>query len=105
MADSVSGVPVFTLAELAAIAGPANSIGSVTETTVVGGNTAESVVVRDRWNQVATVAVADAPGDGGDAGERAFYVSKSLNNVWRRQKATIGTFDGNETGPHFVIPQ
>ena len=99
MADSVTGVPVFTLAALKTIGAGANVIGAATD-----GDT-DSVIVRDRWNQFASVAVSDAPGDGGDAGERAIYVSKSLNNVWRRQKAIIGTFDGNEDGPHFVIPE
>lgn len=99
MADSVTGAPVFTLASLKTASAGANVIGGTTDADVA------SVVVRDRWNQVAVVAVSDAPGDGGDGLERAYYVSKSLNNVWRRQNATIGTFDGNEDGPHFVIPE
>ena len=99
MADSITGVPVFTLAALKTIGAGANVIGAVTD-----GDT-DSVVVRDRWNQVAVVAVSDAPGDGGDGTERAVFVSKALNNVWRRQNATIGTFDGNEDGPHLVIPE
>ena len=99
MADSVTGIPVFTLADLQTAGAGANQIGSVTD-----GDT-DSVVVRDRWNSYATVAVSDAPGDGGDAGERALYVQKSHNNVWRRQKAIIGTFGGNEDGPYLVIPQ
>jgi hypothetical protein len=101
MADSVTGVPVFTLAQLKTIGAGANVVGDTTD----GDTVPEAVVVRDRWNQFATVAVSDAPGDGGDGLERAYYVSKSLNNVWRRQKADIGTFDGNEDGPHFVIPE
>lgn len=99
MADSVTNVPVFTLADLKTASAGANVIGAVTD-----GDT-DSVVVRDRWNQFASVAVSDAPNDGGDGEERAIYVSKSLNNVWRRQKATIGTFDGNEDGPNIVIPE
>jgi hypothetical protein len=105
MADSVTGVPVFTLAELKTAGAGANQIGGILETTIVGGNVVATKVVRDRWNQYGVVAVADAPNDGGDGLERAIYVSKSLNNVWRRQKATIGSFDGNENGPHFVIPE
>ncbi len=99
MADSVTGVPVFTLADLKTASAGANVIGGVTDGDL------DAVVVRSRWDQFAAVAVSDAPVDGGDAGERAIFVSKSLNNVWRRQKATIGTFDGNEDGPHFVIPE
>lgn len=105
MADSVTGVPVFTLAELKTIGGIANSLHEVTEVTVLGSNTPEVVVVRSRWDQTATVAVADAPTDGGDAGERALYVSKSLNNAWVRQGAKVGTFYGNEDGPFVVIPE
>jgi len=78
-----------TLADLAAASAGANQVGTG---------------IRSRWDQFATVEVTDAP-DGKGGTESAFYVSKSLNNVWRRQKATIGTFDGNEDGPHFVIPK
>ena len=99
MADSVTGIPVFTLADLATASAGANVVGGVTD-----GDT-DSVVVRSRWDQTAAVAVSDAPVDGGDAGDRAIYVSKSLNNAWRRQGAIIGTMDGNEDGPYLVIPE
>jgi hypothetical protein len=99
MADSVTSIPVFTLADLKTADAGANVIGSVTD------GDADSVVVRDRWNAVATVAVSDAPGDGGDGNDRALYVQKSHNNVWRRQGAQIGTFTGNEDGPYIVVPE
>ena len=89
MADSVTGIPVFTLAELAVASAGANQIGGILETTVVGSNVVATSVVRDKWNGTAIVAVADHPSDGGDGNERAVFVQKSLNNVWRLAGARL----------------
>jgi hypothetical protein len=99
MADSVTGIPVFTLAALKTAGAGANQIGAVTD-----GDT-DSVVVRDRWNQRAVVAVSDHPADGGDGNERAVFVSESLNNVWRLGNSKLGSFVGNEDGPDIVVPE
>ena len=103
MADSVTGVPVFTLADLRTIGAGANQIGGITD-----GDT-DTVVVRDRWNQRAVVAVSDHPADGGDGNERALFVQDSLNNVWRLGRAKLGTAVVNDTagavdGRDIVIP-
>ena len=79
-------VAQVTLAELADISDDVNGVGGV------GGE-----FVRDRWNQFATVQVTDAG--------NAYFVSKSMHNVWRRGKAKLGTATGNEEGPDYVIPQ
>lgn len=98
MADSVTGIPVFTLADLATASAGANVVGTTTD------GDAASVVVRSYWNQRAVVAVSDHPADLGDGNERAVFVSESLNDVWRLGKAKLGTADGDETGPDIVIP-
>lgn len=77
-----------TLAQLADADHAINGIGHV------GGE-----FVRDRWNQRAVVNVTDAPNG------PAYYVNDSMLNVWRRGHAKLGSFDGNEEGPHYVIPQ
>ena len=92
----------FTAADtvtVSAINGDAMDTNTVLTVDAVTG------VVRDKWNGVAVVAVSDHPADGGDGNERAVFVSKSLNNVWRLGKATQGSFDGNEDGPNIVIPE
>ena len=100
MADSVTGIPVYTLADLATAGAGANVIGADTD-----GDT-DSVVVRDRWNQYAAVAVSDHPADGGDGNERAVFVSKSLNNIWRLAKSKLGTATGDgSTVGDFIIPE
>ncbi len=99
MADSVTGVPVFTLSRLKTIGADANVIGAVTDAD------GDSVVVRDRWNARAAVAVSDSPADGGDGGERAIYVQESLNNVWRLGRAKLGGQAGDEDGPQIVVPE
>ena len=101
MADSVTGIPVFALADLKTAGAGANVIGGTNDNDTVP----EAVVVRDRWNQRAVVAVKDHPADGGDAAERAVFVQDSHNNVWRLAGAKLGSFDGNEDGPHIVIPE
>ena len=99
MADSVTGVPVFLLADLKTIGAGANALGNVADSDT------DTVQVRDRWNKAAAVAVSDAPGDLGDGNERVIYTSKSLNNVWVRQGAKIGTFQGTDAGPSIVVPE
>ncbi len=81
--------PQVVLADLASASAGANVIGTG---------------IRSRWDQTATVEVTDAP-DGKGGTESAFYVSKSLNNAWRRQDAIIGTMTGDEDGPYIVIPK
>lgn len=100
MADSVSGAPVFTLADLKIIGAGANVIGGTTD-----GDLA-TVVVRDRWNQVATVAVSDHPADEGDGLERAYFVQSCHNGIWRLAGAKLGTAKGDENtnAQDFVIP-
>lgn len=100
MSDSVTGVPVFTLAELAVASAGANQIGEITETTVLGSNVAEVAIPRQRWDSVAVVAVSDHDSDGGDAAERAIFVQKSHNSIWRLAKAKLGTSDAAD----YVIP-
>tara|TARA_R110000851_G_scaffold27751_4_gene77839 strand:- start:647 stop:934 length:288 start_codon:yes stop_codon:yes gene_type:complete len=95
MADSVTGVKVFTLAQLKTIGAGANVIGD----TGIDG------VVRDRWNARAVVAVSDHPADGGDGNERAIFVQNSLNNVWRLGGAKRGGQTGDKSGPQVVIPE
>jgi hypothetical protein len=90
MADSVSGVSVFTTAALVNATGTTNTtLGSVIDSN------GDSVVLRSRWDSVATVAVSDAPGDLGDGNERVLYVSKSLGAPWHRQAAKPGTNDSS----------
>ena len=88
-----------TLAQLFDIADPVNQVG-----VLVGGE-----MVRDRWNQRATVIVTDHPADD-PGGERAYFVSKSLHNAWILGKAKLGTATVNDTGgavdgQDIVIPQ
>ena len=101
MADSITGIPVYLLADLAVASAGANVIGADTD-----GDT-DSVVVRDRWNQYAAVAISDHPADQGDGNERAVFVSKSLNNVWRLASAKLGTVTGSGDGTDgdFVVPE
>jgi hypothetical protein len=104
MADSVTGVPVYLLADLATAGAGANVLGADTD------RDAASVVVRDRWNQRAVVAVSDHPADGGDGNERALFVSEGLNHPWILGGAKLGTYDVNDTagavdGTDIVIPE
>mgnify|MGYP006092300461 FL=1 len=88
MADSVTGVGVFTLTELSTISDPVN--------TTLGGlldSEGDAIVLRSRWDSVATVIASDAPGDLGDGNERVHYVSKSLGAPWYRQDAKPGIND------------
>ena len=85
-----------TLANLADITNAINGLGTA------GGD-----VVRDRWNQRATVRVTDHPADNG-VDDPALFVSDSLHNVWRLGHAKLGTAvgDGNgAAGSDWVIPQ
>lgn len=66
---------------------------------------ASDIVVRSRWNSRAVVAVVDHDADDGDGNERAYFVSDSMNNVWRLGRAKLGGETGNEDGPQIVIPQ
>lgn len=79
------------LANLADIAHNVNTVG----------NDISGEVVRDRWNQRATVIVSDAPT------ANSLYVSDSLHNVWRQGHATLGTRSGSgagEAGSTWVLP-
>ena len=100
MADSVNGLAVVTLADLKVASAGANIIGAFTDADT------DEVVIRDRWNQVASVAVSDHPADGGDGAERAIFTSDCLNGVWRLAGAKLGTAEGDENtnAQDFVIP-
>ena len=87
MADSKTGVPVFTIAELADAADPVNDLGVVVDNDAVG------TLPRQRWDSVATVAVVDAPGDLGDGNARVHYVSKTLGSPWLRIGSKLGITD------------
>ena len=94
MADSVTGIKVFTMAQLRTKSAGANQIGD----TGIDG------VVRSAWNQRAAVAVSDHPADNGDGNERAVFVSESHNNIWRLGGAKLGTVKGTTTGPDIIVP-
>lgn len=94
MADSVTGIPVYTMADLAVASAGANVIGEDTD------RDSDTVVARQRWDSVAVVAISDHDADGGDAGERAIFVQKSHNSIWRLAKAKLGT----STAADYVIP-
>ena len=84
------------LVELADITDPINGLGTA------GGD-----IVRDRWNQRATVRVTDHPADNG-VEDPALFVSDSLHNVWRLGHAKQGGQPGDgsgSAGSNFVIPQ
>lgn len=107
MADSVTGIPVFTLADLRVAGAGANVIGGTTDNDLPSG---DPVVVRSRWNERAVVIVRDHPADQGDGAERAIFVNHSLNNAWRLGNAKLGTAQTNDTagavdGVDIVIPQ
>jgi hypothetical protein len=86
------------------VAGDAMDTNAVLTIDAVQGN------VRDRWNQRAVVAVSDHPADGGDAADRAYFVSEYLNGPWRLGGAKLGTATTNDTagavdGQDIVIPE
>jgi len=87
MADSVSGIPVFTLANLRVKSAGANVVGAVTD------GDGDSVVLRTASRPYATVSVAvsDHPADGGDGEERAIFVNKTLNGSWELGDSKLGT--------------
>jgi hypothetical protein len=85
-----------TLAAMADLTNDVNKTGAPIG-GVVGG------VVRDRWDQTATVACSDMAG--------ALFVSKCQGNVWRLADAKPGGARGSGAGggagenpSHFVIP-
>jgi hypothetical protein len=83
-------VATVALANLADIAHDVNTVG----------NDIAGEVVRDRWNQRATVIVSDM--------DSSYFVSDSLHNVWRQGHAKLGGVpgDGNGADPStWVIPQ
>ncbi len=85
------------LADLADITNDVNLVG-----VEVGGE-----VVRDRWNQRATVRVTDHPADNGPE-DPALFVNHNLHNVWRLGNAKLGGVAGDGNGAadsDWVIPQ
>ena len=80
---------LVTLANLADIDHAVNGLGQV------GGE-----MVRDRWNQRATVIVTDHPADPGSGpdSERALFTNRSLHNAWRLGNAKLGTAIVNDSG-------
>ena len=78
----MAAVPLVTLADMASLASPANSVDGTT---------------RSRWNCSAVCEASDHP-----EGAGIYYTQKSLHSAWVRQGAQPGNTTGTQSW--VVIP-